>query len=125
MGVGVVKSLKTMHEIMTEVVRSIGPRIDRESGRFGYYATIGQIREVYFNEGFSMRSKKTIPSHIEAWAYIGFVGYDEGADLSDDATTIWWPCMSDKTALTLAAERILADPSKLVLDPPKVNLRGD
>ena len=119
------KSLKTMHEVVTDVVRRIGPRLDRESGRFGYYATVGQIKEIYYNNGFSRRAKRTIPSHIEAWAFIGLVGYDGDADLSNDSTIIWWPCMSDRTALTMAAERYLADPSKLVLDPPVVAFGGE
>lgn len=118
------KSLKTMHEVVTDVVRRIGPRMERESGRFGYYAKVAEIKEIYYSNGFSRRAKRTIPSHIEAWAYIGLVGYDEGADLSNDSTIIWWPCMSDRTALTMAAERILADPEKLVLDPPAVDFGG-
>lgn len=118
------KSLKTMHEVVTDTVRRIGPRMDRETGRYGYYATVGEIKEIYYRNGFSRRAKRTIPSHIEAWAYVGYVGFDGGVSLSEDATIVWWPCMTDRTALTIAAERILADPSKLVLEPPAVDFGG-
>lgn len=118
------KSQKRMHEECTGFVRRIGPRKDEE-GRFGYFLTIAQIKEIYFENGFSKRSTRTIPSHISAWAYVGWVGYDQDADLSDEKTTIWWPCLTDKTALTIAAERYLADPAKLVLEPPAVDFGGE
>lgn len=114
------KSHKTMHELCTQAVRKIGPRKTAD-GRFGYYLTIGQIREVYYKNGFSKRATRTIPGHIASWAYIAWVGYDEDADLGNPETIIWWPCPTDRTALTIAAERILADPSKLIMDPPVVH----
>ena len=118
------KSHKTMYELCTEAVKKIGPR-RAQDGRYGYYLTVAQIREIYYANGFSRRATRTIPGHIASWAYIEWVGYDEMADMRDPETVIWWPCQTDRTRLTMAAERILADPEKLVLDPPVVTFGGE
>lgn len=113
-----------MFEICTAMVKRIGPR-KAEDGRFGYYLTVGQIKTIYFENQFSKRATRTIPGHIATWAYVRWVGYDENADLTNPDTVIWWPCQTDRTRLTVASERILADPDKLVLDPPVVSFEGE
>lgn len=119
------KSLATMRELCSDSPLLKTPRKDDKSGLFGYYLTVGEIKQIYYDNGFSRRARTTIPSHIEAWAYTGQVGYDEDADLTNDSTVIWWPCQTDQTAMTMAAERILADPDKLVMVPPTVIFGGE
>lgn len=112
------KSQATIREICTR--KAMIPRMATDgSGRYGRFLTVGQIQQVHYDIGYSRRSRTKIPANIEAWAYIGEVGYDKGADLNDPNTIIWWRG-GDETTLKLAAERARVDPDKIVLDPPIV-----
>lgn len=114
------KTHKTMYGICKDAARRKGAR-KAHDGKFGYFLTVAEIREIYYQYGFSKRARNTIPGHIASWAYIGWVGYAQDADLRSPSAVIWWPCPVDQTDLTMAAERLLADTNNLVLNPPKVS----
>ncbi len=118
------KTHRTMYGICKDAARRKGAR-KAHDGKFGYFLTVAEIREIYYQYGFSKRARNTIPGHIASWAYIGWIGYDQDADLRSSNAVIWWPCLTNKTELTIAAERYLADPAKLVLEPPAVDFGGE
>lgn len=95
--------------------REVGPRIEPRSGWFGFYLTYGEMLPIFYAQGYSRRSTKTIPSVIKTWIIRERVECDEELEQdaprgwkTDPGIAVWWPDLSDGSLAIMADNAGLA-----------------
>lgn len=116
------KSNSTMFGICTSKARALGPRTEPGTGWYGYFMTVSEIRTVFLKQGFSPKSRKTIPKYIDAWKALGNVDCDAETDPDmgalEPTTAVWFRDLSPNADLVMEVERSGA------ADPWKVRIAG-
>ena len=91
------KSLKTMLKAAKEKAESLGARIWKGI-RCGYFLTIGELSELYINEGFN-RCCTAMRRHIETWMETDQAVL-EGSPYKPDSA-VWFECPEEKRVMVM------------------------